>query len=85
MFQSQSKAKLFITLLLVSIIPLLLISSILYIKTSQGFDTILKENQTATKESISNQLNQASQDLLELTKSYADNPVLLKHIQSGDR
>ena len=51
------KSKLFMSLLLVAIIPLLLISSILYIKSSQGFDTILQDNQTATKQSISNQIN----------------------------
>ena len=79
------KGKLFMSLLLVAIIPLLLISSILYIKSSQGFDTILQDNQAATKQSISNQLKQASDDLLQLTKSYAANPAWLEAYQSGDR
>ena len=73
------------SLLLVAIIPLLLISSILYIKSSQGFDMILQDNQTATKQSISNQINKASDDLLQLTKSYAANPAWLEAYQSGDR
>ena len=79
------KSKLFMSLLLVAIIPLLLISSILYIKSSQGFDTILQDNQTATKQSISNQINKASDDLLQLTKSYAANPAWLEAYQSGER
>ena len=79
------KGKLFISLLLVAIIPLLIISSILSIKTSQGFDTILLDNQKATKHSISNQLNQASDELLQLTKSYVANPAWLEAYQDGNR
>jgi methyl-accepting chemotaxis protein len=79
------KSKLFISLLLVSIIPLILVSSVLYAKTNQGFNTILHDNQISTKESISSQLNKVSQELLALSKSYSANPELLKAYQNGDR
>ncbi|MGP4039061.1 methyl-accepting chemotaxis protein [Gracilibacillus sp. D59] len=79
------KAKLFVSMLLISIIPLLLISSVLYTKTTQGFNTILQNNQSTTQDLITNQLNNVSQDLLELTKSYATNPILLEAFQNGDR
>ncbi|WP_133058650.1 methyl-accepting chemotaxis protein [Halalkalibacter urbisdiaboli] len=79
------KSKLFISLLLVSIIPLFLISTIVYFKTNQGFQTVLEDNQHATKETISTQLNNLSQDLLTLTKAYANNQEILESFQRGDR
>lgn len=86
MFITKSiKSKLFTALLLVSIIPLILISSILYLKTEQGYASILMDNQLATKESVSNQLNAMSQELLELTKLYESNQELIEAFRSGDR
>lgn len=79
------KAKLFVSLLLISSIPLLLISSVLYTMTNQGFNNILQNNQSSTKDTIITQLDNLSHDLLDLTSTYASNSDLLKAFQSEDR
>lgn len=79
------KAKLFISLLLVSILPLLIVSIVLYMKTNQGYDTVLKNEQIANVESISERLNSKSIELLELTKSYANRPEMVDAFKQGDR
>ncbi|WP_186576092.1 cache domain-containing protein [Aquibacillus kalidii] len=86
MFIKKSvKAKLFTSLLLVAIIPLILISAILYFNTNQGLESMMEKNLMASKETISEQLNDVSEDLLELTKSYANNPEFLQAYNSGER
>ncbi len=79
------KAKLFLSLLLVSIIPLLIMSIVLLIKTNQGYDTVLKNEQTVNVESISDRLNSTATDLLELTKFYAAQPEIIEGFKQGDR
>lgn len=79
------KAKLFVSLLLISSIPLLLISSVLYTMTNHGFNNVLLNNQSSTKDTIITQLNSLSHDLLNLTSSYAANLELLNAVQSEDR
>lgn len=79
------KAKLFLSLLLVSIIPLLIVSIVLYINTNQGYDTVLKNEQSVNVESISDRLNSSSTELLELTKYYANQPDVIEVFKQGDR
>jgi len=79
------KAKLFLSLLLVSIVPLLIVSIVLYIKTNQGYDTVLKNEQAVNVESISDRLNTSSTELLELTKYYANQPDVIEVFKQGDR
>ncbi|MDZ5471861.1 methyl-accepting chemotaxis protein [Bacillus sp. 31A1R] len=78
------KVKLFTILLLVSIIPLLLSSTILYFTNNQGFSKISSNNQSATKDSVQNQLIRVSGGLLDLTKIYADNPEVVEAFKSGN-
>lgn len=75
------KTKLFTILLLVSFIPLFLISIVIYILTNQGFQTILLNNQSTTEELITTQLNNVSEDLLDLTYAYASDPELIEAFQ----
>ncbi|WP_078548397.1 methyl-accepting chemotaxis protein [Litchfieldia alkalitelluris] len=84
MFKSI-RSKLFSVLLIASILPLLLVSTILYLKTKDGFSNLLNENQDATRGSILTQLNLASTQLLNLTKLYANDQELIKAYQSNDR
>ncbi|MFD2212718.1 methyl-accepting chemotaxis protein [Metabacillus endolithicus] len=79
------KSKLSVTLILVSIIPLLIMSSLLYFITNHAFSTIMNNNQVSTKESISNQLQNVSEELLKLTTLYANNQELIEAYYSGDR
>ncbi|SDK35990.1 hypothetical protein [Sediminibacillus albus] len=85
MFNKSVKAKLFTSLLLVSIIPLILISSLLYFSTNQGLENIVQKNLLSSKETISTQLNNTSEELLELTQSYAKNPDVIEAFRNGDR
>ncbi|WP_182199974.1 methyl-accepting chemotaxis protein [Paraliobacillus salinarum] len=84
MFKSV-KAKLFLSLLLVAIIPLIVISSILYFKTNQGFENILHKNLDASTETVSEQLDRVSEDLLSITQSYAENGEMLEAFKNRDR
>ncbi|MGJ7911171.1 methyl-accepting chemotaxis protein [Neobacillus sp. LXY-1] len=79
------KRKLFISLLSVAIIPLLILSSILYYKTNLGFKSILTNSQNSTKESVSDQLDHLSEELLQLTIYYAGNKELIEAFRTGDR
>ncbi|MCM3161375.1 methyl-accepting chemotaxis protein [Metabacillus litoralis] len=79
------KSKLSVTLIMVSIIPLIIMSTLLYFMTNQAFSTIMTNNQASTKESISNQLKDVSEELLNLTALYANNRELIEAYYSGDR
>lgn len=79
------KAKLFLSLLAVSIVPLLVVSVILYLKTNHGYDTVLKNEQDAKAESISERLNSVSVELLELSKFYANQPDMIEAFKQGNR
>ncbi|WP_175639175.1 methyl-accepting chemotaxis protein [Metabacillus schmidteae] len=79
------KAKLFLSLLLVSIVPLLFVSIVLFLKTNQGYDAVLKNEQTVNVESISDRLNSISKELLELSKLYATQPEIIEGFKQGDR
>ncbi|MFB1050150.1 methyl-accepting chemotaxis protein [Paraliobacillus sp. JSM ZJ581] len=84
MFKSV-KAKLFLSLLFVAIIPLIVISSILYFKTNQGFENILHKNLDASTDTISEQLNRTSENLLSITQSSAKNEEMLEAFANRDR
>ncbi|HZH58946.1 MAG TPA: methyl-accepting chemotaxis protein [Metabacillus sp.] len=79
------KAKLFLSLLVVSIVPLLVVSIVLYLKTNQGYDMVLKNEQDANVESMTERLNSASTELLELTKFYANQPEIIKAFKQSNR
>jgi len=79
------KAKLFLSLLVVSIVPLLVVSMVLYLKTNQGYDTVLKNEQDTNVESITERLNNVSAELLELTKFYAKQPEMIEAFKKGNR
>ncbi|MFC4322464.1 methyl-accepting chemotaxis protein [Litchfieldia salsa] len=84
-FQRSIRSKLFITLLLVSIIPFVSISVLLLTKTDQAFTSVLNENSADRITSITTQLNNASQNLLLLTKIYAENEELKNLLKSGNQ
>lgn len=82
---SQSiRARLLIALLSISFVPLALISLVVSFKTVEGFNTILQNNQATTKNMILTQLNNESENLLELSKAYAADPSLLEAFERGD-
>ncbi len=85
MFKKSIRAKLFASLLLVSLVPLVLISIILYSTANKGLENILHNNILSSKESITAQLNNVSEDLLNLTQSYAENENLIQAFRSGDQ
>lgn len=79
------KTKLIATLLCVALLPLLIVGLVLYLKTNEGFSQIISDNQVATNATVTNQLTNVTNDLLQLTESYATNQALLEAIQSGNR
>ncbi|WP_080846126.1 methyl-accepting chemotaxis protein [Cytobacillus gottheilii] len=81
---SSIKARLLTTILMVAIIPIILISGFLVWKTNQGFNTVLENNQTAMKETITAQFDQAADELLQLTELYAENNEIKEAFLSGD-
>lgn len=86
MFQSKSlNKKLLLVLCSTSIIPLILLSGILLYYINQGFSTFIKQNQESTKQSIINNLDLASKELLDLTKILADDNGLINAFRSMDR
>jgi methyl-accepting chemotaxis protein len=66
---------------LVSILPIIIISLIINNKFQQGFDEILQEKQQSTKLSIQGELEKTSAKLLEISKLYAENEELLTAFQ----
>jgi methyl-accepting chemotaxis protein len=86
MLQTKSlNKKLLLILCSTSIIPLILLSGILLYYSNQGFSTLINQSQESTKQSVINSLDLASQELLDLTKIYAQDPKLIEAFRSNDR
>jgi len=79
------KAKLIIILLSLSIIPLLLITLIIFFVNGQGYSDLTKSQQDKIVHNVQGELDQVAADLLKITDSYSLNKQLISSFQSGNR
>jgi methyl-accepting chemotaxis protein len=64
-------------------IPLIVLSIILLYNVNQGFTSLTKQSQESTKQSIMNHFDLTANELLELTKIYAQDKDLIEAFYSG--
>lgn len=79
------KMKLISILLSLSILPLILITAIIFFVTSKGYADLTANQQDKMIHLVQSELDNVSRDLLELTSSYSQNEQLLSSFQSTNR
>lgn len=79
------KAKLITIFLSLSIIPLLVIASVIFLVTGRGLSNLIDDQQNRMIHTVQSELDQVSNDLLQLTTSYAQNEQLISSFQTGNR
>ncbi|KAB8134702.1 HAMP domain-containing protein [Gracilibacillus oryzae] len=79
------KARLFLLFLLLTVVPSIVICSIIMAKTNESFSDIMSDNQQKTKQMIEQQLETKMNELLELTNIYADNEQLVEAFAEKNR
>ncbi|RHW32407.1 methyl-accepting chemotaxis protein [Lysinibacillus yapensis] len=79
------KAKLITILLSLSILPLLLIATIIFFVTGNGYSDLIDNQQERMIHNVQSELDNVSDNLLNLTSTYAQNEELIADYQSGDR
>ncbi|WP_168193897.1 methyl-accepting chemotaxis protein [Lysinibacillus sp. SGAir0095] len=79
------KAKLITILLSLSIIPLILITTIIFFVTNQGFSNLTESQQNKMIHNVQSELDHVSRDLLKITNSYSRNEQIISSFQSGSR
>jgi methyl-accepting chemotaxis protein len=83
--QKSLSTKLLTILILTSILPLVLSTSIVYTNTAQGFTTLINENKEAIQHSVTNEFNVVFEQLLELSNIYANDKELIQAFKAEDR
>lgn len=77
--------KLIVIFLTVTIIPLLITTFVIYYAVSQGFTTLMSNQQKEVEHIVQTQFEKVSADLLEVTSMYQTNPELITALQSGNQ
>lgn len=79
------KMKLISILLSLSILPLILITAIIFFVTSKGYSDLTANQHDKMIHIVQSELDNVSRELLELTSSYSQNEQLLSSFQSTNR
>lgn len=77
--------KLLAIFLTLTITPLIITMLILYYSTERGFTKLITDQQEEMEHTIQSQFNKVSNDLLDLTKIYANEEELISAFRSEDR
>lgn len=83
-FKSLSN-KLFIILLVTSIVPLLILSVILLYNADQAFSALTQQSQQSTKQSVVHSLGLSSTELLDLAQKYSQDKELVNAFRTNNR
>ncbi|MDN4494949.1 methyl-accepting chemotaxis protein [Ureibacillus aquaedulcis] len=79
------KAKLILILLSLTILPLILITTIIFFVTGKGYSDLTENQQEKMIHNVQSELDNVSRNLLDLTNSYSQNEQLISSYQSGNR
>ncbi|MFC7687245.1 methyl-accepting chemotaxis protein [Ureibacillus sp. GCM10028918] len=79
------KMKLTSILLALSIVPLILITTIIFFVTAKGYSDLTENQQDKMIHNVQSELENVSRDLLKITNSYSQNEQLISSFQSGSR
>lgn len=79
------KSKLFFLFLLLAMVPAVLICWLVVTKTNESFTTVMSKSQLETKEMIEQQLQSEMDELLDITKLYAEDEELTEQFSNMDR
>src|SRR3954469_20246480 len=83
-FDSLNK-KLLSIFFTLTIIPLLIMVIVIYFTTDQGFTKLSSNQQKEMEHTIQTQFNRVSENLLDITTTYASDEEFITAFQSGDR
>lgn len=79
------KSKLIAVFLMLSVIPLIITTSIIYSSTNKGFTTITENEQEKMIHIVQSELKNVSNELLEITEIYSQNEDIIASFESGNR
>ena len=79
------KSKLITILLSLSILPLLLITTIIFLITSKGYSDLTESQQDKMIHNVKGELDNVSKELLEITNAYSQDEQLISSFQTGNR
>ncbi|MBP3951660.1 methyl-accepting chemotaxis protein [Bacillus suaedae] len=85
MFTKTLNRKILLIMFITAIIPIIAISLANHINTSQAYSELINDQQLTIQNSVTSQLTIASEDLLEISESYASNEQLISALNSDDR
>ncbi|SER75381.1 methyl-accepting chemotaxis protein [Gracilibacillus ureilyticus] len=83
--KKSMKSKLFFLFLLLAMVPAVLICWLVVTKTNESFTTVMSKSQLETKEMIEQQLQSEMDELLDITKLYAEDEELTEQFSNMDR
>ncbi|WP_078410155.1 methyl-accepting chemotaxis protein [Priestia abyssalis] len=83
--QKSLSTKLLIILLITSILPLVLSTSMIYTNTTKGFTSLVNENKEAVESAVTNKFDSTFERLLELSNIYAADQELITAFKAGNQ
>ena len=72
-------------ILTMAILPLTVTAIAIYYAMEQGFTKLITNQQEEMEHTVQTQFNKVSEQLLDITKIYANNPELIGAFRSGER